>query len=358
MVKISKATIDWLLESTGSHAVHPVVYLTLTNLLEKTHRSKHVREAYDRINEYTPIKKILSKAPFFWKPGEFLFRKFEGGFWQLSFLADLYANPDDPEIKRGVEFILDRADDDGFYSVHCLSGNLYRAMMQFGYADDDRVLRGLEYQCERIVKNNGADCFVMDYSLLPTCHMTLPKILLALSYVPEEHFTPTMKRAKNIMVKEMRDTKIFNYVPSNNEAYKEEVEKYSESVPVSRRKTLREEILEMKKEFSKSPGLGKRLEKKEWSKFGYPNSYNSDVLDVMRSLAAIGARKHKEFHKALDIIKKKMQTDSFGRVYWILDNSLNDRVIAPVEEQGKPSKWVTYHALAVINHFEGISIEQ
>ncbi len=133
MFKVSKATIDWVLESTGARAVPPVVYLTLVNLLEKTNRSKRVREAEQSINEYGPIKKILAKAPFFWRPGEFLFRKYEGGFWQLSFLADLYANPENPEIKRGIEFILDRSDEEGFYSVHCLSANLYRAMMQFGY---------------------------------------------------------------------------------------------------------------------------------------------------------------------------------------------------------------------------------
>ncbi len=358
MFKVSKATIDWLTESTGAHAVQPVAYLTQINLLEKTHRSKYVREAHQRINEYGPIKKILSKAPFFWKPGEFLFRKYEGGFWQLSFLADLYANPDDPEIKRGVEFILERADDDGFYSVHCLSGNLYRAMMQFGYAKDERILQGVEYQCERIVKNDGADCFVMDYSLLPTCHMTLPKILLALSFVPDEHFSPIMKRAKNIMLKEMRDTRVYIYVPSNNTMFKEAVENYTNSVPVSRRKTLREDILQMKKEYTKSPGLGKRLEKSEWFKFGYPNSYNSDILDVMRSLAAIGARRHKEFKKALDIIKKKVQTDASGKQYWLMENSLNDRMIAPVEERDKPSKWITYHALYVLKYFEGISVEQ
>lgn len=357
MFKVSKATIDWLLQTTGNHVVQPIVYLTLRYLLDKSYRSKQVREANKNINDYAPIKKILSKAPFFWRPGEFLYRKYEGGFWQLSFLADLYAHPEHPEIKRGIEFILERADEDGFYSVHCLSGNLYRAMMQFGYSSDERVLKGVEYQCERIIRHNGADCFVMDYSLLPTCHMTLPKILLALSYMPENRLTAVMKRAKNIMIKEMRDTRVYVYVPAHNEQYKKKVEEFSESVPVSRRRSLREDILAMKKDFQKSPGLGKRLEKTEWFDFGYPNSYKSDLLDVMRSLAAVGARRHKEFNKALSLIKNKVQVDKDGRQYWIMENSLNDRMIAPVEEPGKPSKWITYHALHVLKYFEGVSIE-
>jgi hypothetical protein len=357
MFNVSKATIDWLTASTGPHVVQPVVYLTLSNLLEKSHRSKKVREAHTKINEYGPIKKILAKAPYFWKPGEFLFRKYEGGFWQLSFLADLYADGKHPEIKRGIEFILERADDDGFYSVHCLSANLYRAMMQFGFSDDERVLRGVEYQCKRIVDHNGADCFVMDYSLLPTCHMTVPKILLALSYVPAEKKTPTMKRAERIMLKELRDTKIYIYVPANSEDFKQKVEAFSDSVPVNRRRSIRDEILDMKEQYRKSPGLGRRREKTEWFRFGYPNSYNSDLLDVMRSLVAVGCRRHKEFKKAYDSIVEKVNTDETGRQYWVMESSLNESVIAQVEERGKPSKWLTYHALNVIKHFEGISIK-
>jgi hypothetical protein len=356
MYKVSKSTIDWLLETSGNHVVQPVVYLTYKNLLGKSERSKSVKEAKAAINEYPPIKKILSKAPFFWKPGEFLYRKYEGGFWQLLFLAELYANPEHTEIKRGVEFILDRADEDGFYSVHCLSANLYRAMLQFGYREDDRVLRGLEYQCRRIINNGGADCFVMDYSLLPTCHMTLSKILFALSLVPKHRVTPVMKRARAKMVKEMKDTQVYIYVPSNNEEYKKQVEQLGDTSPVNRRRSVRDDILQFKAEFSKSPGLGKRLEKTSWFRFGYPNSYNSDVLDVMSALAAIGARKHKEFTKALERIKEKMKTDADGRQYWIMENSLNDRMIATVEEKGKPSKWLTYNAIRVFQHFEGISI--
>jgi hypothetical protein len=356
MFKVSRSTIDWLLETSGSTTVHPIVYLTLKNLLGKSERSKSVKEAKAVINEYPPIKKIISKAPFFWKPGEFLYRKYEGGFWQLSFLADLYANPDHPEIKRGIEFILERADDDGFYSVHCLSANLYRAMLQFGYNEDERVLRGLEYQCKRIIANNGADCFVMDYSILPTCHMTLPKILFALSHIPEHKVTAVMKRAKSKLLKELKDTQVYIYVPTNNDEYKKQVELLGDMSPVNRRRSVRDDILQFKATFTKSPGLGKRLEKTSWFRFGYPNSYNTDVLEVMASLAAVGARRHKEFAKAFERIREKMKTDADGRQYWIMENSLNDRMITSVEEKGKPSKWLTYHAIRVFQHFEGISI--
>ncbi len=358
MFKVSKSTIDWLLETSGSHVVHPVVFLTLTRILGKTERSKIVARAKSEINDYPPIKKILSKSPFIWKPGEFLYRKYEGGFWQLSFLADLYANPDHPEIRRGINFILDRADVDGFFSVHCLSANLYRAMLRFGYSNDRRVLKGLEYQCRRVVDNNGADCFVMDYSLLPTCHMTLPKIIFALSSVPGQKRTAVMKKAMNILIKELRDTRIYQYVPANNETYKMQVEELGESVPVNRRRSVREDILRLKASFLKSPGLGKRLEKTGWFRFGYPNSYTTDVLEVLHALAEVGVKKHKEFKSALDQVTEKIKTDAEGKQFLIMESSLNDRMIAPVEEKGKPSKWLTYNALRVFQHFEGLAFER
>jgi len=37
---------------------------------------------------------------------------------------------------------------------------------------------------------------------------------------------------------------------------------------------------------------------------------------------------------------------------WKLENSLNGKMWADVEEKGKPSKWLTLTALRVLAHFE------
>jgi hypothetical protein len=36
---------------------------------------------------------------------------------------------------------------------------------------------------------------------------------------------------------------------------------------------------------------------------------------------------------------------------WIMENSLNGKMWIDLEEKGKPSKWITYFALYVLNHF-------
>jgi hypothetical protein len=35
-----------------------------------------------------------------------------------------------------------------------------------------------------------------------------------------------------------------------------------------------------------------------------------------------------------------------------MENSLNGKMWADVEVKGQPSKWITYFALLVLNHFE------
>jgi hypothetical protein len=36
-----------------------------------------------------------------------------------------------------------------------------------------------------------------------------------------------------------------------------------------------------------------------------------------------------------------------------MENSLNGKMWVDVEEKGKPSKWITYFALYVLDHFGG-----
>ena len=51
----------------------------------------------------------------------------------------------------------------------------------------------------------------------------------------------------------------------------------------------------------------------------------------------------------LRVVRSKM-TDQGT---WKLENSLNGKMWADVEEKGKPSKWLTLTALRVLAHFEG-----
>ena len=60
----------------------------------------------------------------------------------------------------------------------------------------------------------------------------------------------------------------------------------------------------------------------------------------------------KRLAPVLDIIKEKALNDGT----WRMENSLNGKMWVDIEKKGKPSRWITYHALSVIKHFEGIKI--
>jgi len=68
----------------------------------------------------------------------------------------------------------------------------------------------------------------------------------------------------------------------------------------------------------------------------------------MYALALLGTPMSPPLNKPLQVIKENVTSE--GK--WIVENSLNGKMLVDVEEKGKPSKWLTYFALYVLNHFD------
>jgi hypothetical protein len=81
-----------------------------------------------------------------------------------------------------------------------------------------------------------------------------------------------------------------------------------------------------------------------WFKFGFPLSYWSDVLEVTAVLVDLGYGSDPRLGSALRFILSKQ--DAQGR--WKLENALNGKMWADVEQKGQPSKWVTLRALRAL----------
>jgi hypothetical protein len=81
-----------------------------------------------------------------------------------------------------------------------------------------------------------------------------------------------------------------------------------------------------------------------WFKFGFPLSYWSDVLETTTVLVELGYGDDPRLANALQLILSKQ--DAQGR--WKLENTLNGKMWADIEEKGKPSKWVTLRALRIL----------
>ena len=220
-------------------------------------------------------------------------------------------------------------------------------MANLGYADDPRLRAHIENIAAAILKNDGIVCSVMDYSLLPQCYMALPKVLMALgAYTGKRRI---VKQAINVASERLLARQVYRYLPDRQDEWNENYEKLSTRLKTTKSKpnggTLKEELAAVRpamlgriKYFKPKPG---------WVKFGYPLHYNSDILEAMRSMMEAGVKYDRRLDDALDVIEGDRMPD--GR--WKLGYSLNGKMWVDIEKKGKPSKWVTYHALRVLSAY-------
>jgi len=82
----------------------------------------------------------------------------------------------------------------------------------------------------------------------------------------------------------------------------------------------------------------------DWFAFGFPGFYESDLLEGLEVLAALGYGSDARFRRWLPAVLDRQ--DDRGR--WLLRNSFNGHTIADIEAVGQPSKWVTLRALRAL----------
>ena len=89
-----------------------------------------------------------------------------------------------------------------------------------------------------------------------------------------------------------------------------------------------------------------RVSKPVWLRFGFPLMWNTDVLEILGILTKLGYHDER-MQEAVDLVVSKQ--DDLGR--WKLERSFNGRFQVNIEQEGKPSKWVTLNALRVLKRF-------
>jgi hypothetical protein len=230
----------------------------------------------------------------------------------------------------------------------CLTANILAAFMRLGYGGDPLVVQETENLAQRTVADSGIRCNVMDYSLLPRCHMAQPKLLLCFSLIPENKRTPAVKSAISVLVRNMLDAEVFVYVPGHQREWQEILAHPPKRAELRKGDTVKAWIAAQRGRLMQSHGLGDRRPKQGWVKFGFPMHYNSDVMEAMYSLALLGVPMSPRLEKPLRIVRQKMTRDGT----WILENSLNGKTLADVEIKGKPSKWLTCFGHQILLHFD------
>ena len=102
-----------------------------------------------------------------------------------------------------------------------------------------------------------------------------------------------------------------------------------------------------KARFLAENGLGELEPNATWTRFGFPLNWSSDILEAMFALATIGTPISPQLKGPLQAILDKRGSDGL----WRLEKSLNGQMWVDVEEMGQPSKWITFFAMLVLEHF-------
>jgi hypothetical protein len=335
--------IDWLLEEDNP----PVRTLTLTHLLERPETDANVRRARAHLMEYTVTQGILAHGEQFWPDDDGAYRKYTGKYWQVIFLGQFLADGHDPRIAPGVRDLLMHRKWVSVGGGQCLTANLLAAFRRLGYGAHPVVLEETEALAERILADRGIDCGAMSYSLLSRCHMALPKLLLCFAEVPPEQRSPAVRDAIELIAETLIARQVYVYVPGNRKAWQEVLARAPKRADLPPGETVKGWIADQRERFLAEHGAGERGPKRGWLKFGFPLHYNSDVLEAMYALAAVGVPVTEALSRPLQAIREKQTGDGV----WLLENSLNGKMWVDVEVKGEPSKWLTYFALYVLNHF-------
>lgn len=330
------ASVEWLLDRQAPAVRHRA----LRELLDRPSDDPEVVEALELAMRTPPISTILAaQDPAGWwiGPGSGYLPKYRSTVWQLIFLDQLGADPADTRIRLACEYVLAHTQTAGggfgirlhgeapppaSAAVHCLNGNLLRALIGFGWLGDERVARAIEWQAAAITGDGevrfyrsslpgpGFRCGANDG--LP-CAWGATKAVLSLARMPTAARTPRVQQALDAGVDFLlsRDPAVADY-------------------PM---------------------GYGHRTPNGSWFRLGFPSAYVTDVLQVLEACCDAGHADDPRLRRALAwLIGQQIEPGRWPNRYPYAGKMLVD-----IDRPNAPSRWVTLRALHVLRAAGGAS---
>jgi hypothetical protein len=325
------SVVDWLLEPADAAIRH----LALRDVLRRPVDDPELTAVRAEAMAAPPIRTILGAqdAAGWWvRPGPGYGGKYTGTTWSLIFLEQMGADGADPGIARGCEYVLDhtQAPGGGFgYGgwsdesrrpppsavIHCLTGNLLRALIRFGWLDDPRTQAAIAWQAAAITgdgeirwyrSTTSGPGFVCGVNEQLPCGWGAVKALRGLAAIPPDRRSPEVRAAIDASIAFLlsRDPAVADY-------------------PM---------------------GWGNTRPSGSWFKLGFPSGYVADVLQVLEVLCEVGLARDPRLEHALALVRAKR--DTTGR--WRNENPYRGKTWIDVDEPRRPSKWVTLRALRVL----------
>ncbi len=252
------------------------------------------------------------------------------------FLEQLGADPADERIQRACDHVLTWSPTaiGGFgasgshlernpppsSAIHCLNGNLVRALIWFGHLDHPTVQAAIDWAARTVLGEDverwyrsgtsgpGFACAANEG--LP-CAWGAVKEMRALAAIPADRRTGREQRAV---------TAGGEFLLSHDPAVAD--------YPM---------------------GYGNTKPNRSWFKPGFPSAYVTDVLQNMETLAELGAAADPRLDHAYEWLVGL--ADEHSR--WKNRYAYTGKTTVPIEKQGAPSKWVTLRACTVLRARHG-----
>jgi hypothetical protein len=328
--------LPWLLEPSNP----PVRHLALKRLLDRPPTDPEVVAAQHAAMSAKPIANILAAqhpVGYWEKPGPGYATKYRGTVWQLIFLDQLGADGSDSRIRAACSYVLEhtQTSSGGFGAsgmirsappppstvIHCLNGNLVRALIGFGWLNDERLQLAIDWHARAIVGGPRTQYFASGTSgpLFGCaanggrqCAWGAIKALLGLVRIPSDQRSPTVRRALDLGAA---------FLLSSDPA--------SARYPTA---------------------AGDSRPNGSWFKLGFPSGYVTDVLQNLEVLCELGFAADPRLRPALSWLLSKQ--DARGR--WKNEYAYNGKTWVDFERQGEPSKWVTLRACSVLKAAHGL----
>ncbi len=319
--------LTWLLEPDNP----PVRYFTLRDLLRRPADDAELLEAQAAIMSYPPIQASL-EAQYpqgYWvKPGPGYSPKYRSTVWQIIFLEQMGADGDEPRVRQGCEYVLQHTQSasGGFGCsgakqerppapgrvLHCLHGNLLRALLGLGWESDERLERAIQWQAQAItgegdVRYYKSSIYGPGFACKANqgqCAWGAIKALRGLARVPAQRRSPLVSQALQAGA---------------------------------------DFLLSCDPALADYPTPQGRINS-SWFKLGFPSGYVADVLQNLETLVELGYASDQRLQPALQWLLSRR--DAQGR--WKNEYAYNGKIWADVERQGQPSKWVSLRALRVL----------
>jgi len=333
----------WLLEEDNPS----VRYFTLRDLLAYPEGSSAVQGAKESIRRSPTVANIFRRqqAAGHWESADQPYHpKYRGTYWQIMIVSQLGLDNTDARVARACDYIFQfQQADGGFtafreagaareyhwveeravqrgqapppfepwaqkkmreYEMSCLTGNVAAALLRLGYADDDRVRRALNWLVAIQNEDGGWLCPYWKAHLRDThgCFMGTITPLDAFAELPDTQKTH-----------EMRVT----------------VERGVEFL-------LRHHLFQ-------ADHHQFRVINDAWLKFGFPWFFY-DVLRGLSVVTRLGYGGDERLDDALALLLYKQTAEG----QWMLESTPSGRMHTSVGSKGRPSKWITLHALKVL----------